>query len=76
MLASVDRYRSIGVVDMQYTDAVGAFMAHIDARDFSPKTIIGYRSDLERFRRFFERKYNLGWAVEETTPADIEEFLI
>lgn len=60
---------------MRREDAVGAFMAYIDAKDYAPKTITGYLSDLGRFQRFMEQRYNLAWNVQETSAEDIEAFL-
>jgi integrase/recombinase XerD len=57
-------------------DAIKCFLEHLKAFDRSPKTIIGYASDIRRFQRYFEAKYNFPWSVEDTQTSDIYDFLV
>lgn len=55
--------------------AIVAFGEFLLTQGRSTKTVIGYQSDLRRFARYYESKYNGPWYVEDTTTQDIEEFL-
>lgn len=54
---------------------VPQFASYLESNGRATKTIYGYKSDLRRFRRFYERRYNMEWYPEDTTTNDIEAFL-
>ncbi|GMA63505.1 tyrosine-type recombinase/integrase [Alicyclobacillus fastidiosus] len=56
-------------------EAVLLFTDHLLTAERSQKTVIGYQSDLRNFERFYERKYNGPWYVEDTTREDVEEYI-
>ncbi|MFX4300672.1 tyrosine-type recombinase/integrase [Alicyclobacillus tolerans] len=60
---------------MEGEQAIHAFLAYLHTLERSLKTVIGYQSDVKRFRAFYEHKHQAAWYVEDTTHEDILAFL-
>lgn len=60
---------------MHAEEAMAAFFEHLHLNERSPKTVIGYQSDLRHFQRFYESRHNTPWYVDETLRIDIDAFL-
>ena len=61
-------------LEVNRLDALQRFLLHISP-DVSPSTLIGYRSDLERFEGYYLQRYNCPFDPAIVTASDVKEFI-
>jgi len=61
---------------MLLSEAISAFLSHMEAIDRSPMTIMGHSVVLNLFQKYIESVFNGPAYVEEITVADIEKYML